>query len=374
LEIGGIALAELLQVGITCDFATEGRGLLDGVLADAFESVPGLSYQYMPASGPIADPDCAGLYDAIIALRVQFTAASLQGVERLAVISRWGVGCDMIDIAACTDNDVAVCITPDAVRRPVAEGVVCLMLALCKHLLVKDRLARTGRWDEKTKYVGRCLVGRAVGSVGVGNIGAEVLRLLKVFSPGRLLVYDPYVSTEQLQGLAVEQVDLDTLLRESDLVTINCPLTPETHHLIGERELALMKPTACLVNTSRGAVIDQVALAKALRAGWIAGAALDVFEEEPIASGDPLIAMDNVILSPHAIAWTEELVRDNGIGACENVLSVLRGEPPGSIVNREVLEHARFQAKLEELGRRWQALASRPRLSAQTSHCQREKR
>jgi phosphoglycerate dehydrogenase-like enzyme len=156
----------------------------------------------------------------------------------------------------------------------------------------------------------------------------------------------------------VEQVDLNTLLKESDLVTINCPLTPETHHLIGEPELALMKPTACLVNTSRGAVIDQVALTKALQAGWIAGAALDVFEEEPIAPDDPLIAMDNAILSPHAIAWTEELVRDNGIGACENMLSVLRGEPPGNIVNREVLEHARFQEKLKELGRRWQALAS----------------
>lgn len=358
MEIGRIALAEQFRVGITCDFATEGHGLLDGALADAFQPVPGLSYEYIPAGGPVVDADDADVYDAIIALRVQFTASSLQGVRRLAVISRWGVGYDMIDIAACTDNDVAVCVTPDAVRHPVAEGVVCLMLGLYKHILMKDRLVRTGRWAEKHRYVGRCLAGRAVGSVGVGNIGAEVLRLLKVFSPGRLLVYDPYVSTEQLLGLAVEQVDLDTLLRESDLVTINCPLTPETHHLIGERELALMKPTACLVNTSRGAVIHQEDLTKALQAGWIAGAALDVFEKEPIAPDDPLIAMDNVILAPHAIAWTEELVRDNGIGACENVLSVLRGEPPANIVNREVLEHARFQLKLEELGRRWQALAN----------------
>ena len=112
----------------------------------------------------------------------------------------------------------------------------------------------------------------------------------------------------------MEQVDLDTLLRDSDLVTINCPLKAETHHLIGERELALMKPTACLINTSRGAVVDQAALAKALQTGAIAGAGLDVFEEEPIAPDDPLIALENVILAPHATAWTEELVRDNGIG------------------------------------------------------------
>jgi len=351
-------MTELFRVGITCDFATEGHGLLDGALADAFEPVPGLSYQYMPIGGLVVDADDADLYDAIIALRAQFTASSLQGVKRLAVISRWGVGYDMINIAACTDNDVAVCITPDAVRRPVAEGVVCLMLGLYKHLLIKDRLVRTGRWEEKHRYVGRCLAGRVIGSVGVGNIGREVLRLLKAFSLARLLVYDPYVSPRQLLGLDVEQVDLDTLLRESDLVTINCPLTPETHHLIGRRELALMKPTACLINTSRGAVIDQAALAKALQTGSIAGAGLDVFEEEPIAPDDPLIAMENVILVPHAIAWTEELVRDNGIGACENVLGVLRGEQPANVVNREVLKRSGFRAKLKELGRRWQAHAS----------------
>lgn len=350
-------MAELFRVGITGDFATEGQGLLDGALADVFDPVPGLSCQYMLAGGSVVDADDADLYDAIIALRAQFTASSLQGVRRLAVISRWGVGYDMIDIAACTDNDVAVCVTPDAVRRPVAEGIVCLMLGLYKHLLIKDRLVRSGRWQEKSRHVGRCLAGRIVGSVGVGNIGGEVLRLLKAFSPARLLVYDPYVSPRQLPEPDVEQVDLDTLLRESDLVTINCPLTPETHHLMGSRELALMKPTAILINTSRGAVVDQAALAQALQTRSIAGAGLDVFEEEPIAPDDPLIAMENVILTPHAIAWTEELVRDNGIGACQNVLTVLSGELPGDVVNREVLNRPGFRAKLKELGRRWHAHA-----------------
>jgi phosphoglycerate dehydrogenase-like enzyme len=191
--------------------------------------------------------------------------------------------------------------------------------------------------------------------VGVGNIGAEVLRLLRVFDPARLLAYDPYATPQQWPGPHVERVDLDTLLRESDLVTINCPLTPETYRLVGGRELALMKPTAVLVNTSRGAVIDQAALIKALQAGSIAGAGLDVFEEEPIAPDHPLASMENVILAPHAIAWTEELIRDNGIGACENVLSVLRGELPGNVVNCEVLRCPGFRAKLKELGRRWRA-------------------
>jgi len=351
-------MPEPFRVGITADFATDAPGLLDRALAEILEPMPGLSYEHMPPKLPVAQAADLDRYDAIIALRAEFTASSLRGTKRLAVISRWGVGYETVDIGACTDNDIAVCITPDAVRRPVAEGVVCLMLALYKRLMMKDHLVRSGRWGEKSRYVGRCLHGRTIGSVGMGNIGAEVLRLLTAFGPERLLVYDPYISGGQWPGLDVEQVQLDALLSESDLVTINCPLTPETHHLIGGRELGLMKPTACLINTSRGAVVDQTALTKALQAGSIAGAGLDVFEEEPIAPDDPLINMENVILTPHAIAWTEELVRDNGTGACENALTVLRGELPMNVVNPDVLERLGFQAKLKVLGRRWQAVAS----------------
>jgi phosphoglycerate dehydrogenase-like enzyme len=137
-------------------------------------------------------------------------------------------------------------------------------------------------------------------------------------------------------------------------VCINCPLTKATFHLVGEQQIERMKPSALLINTARGPIIDQAALTRALQAGRIAGAALDVFEQEPLAADDPLIRLDNVILSPHAIAWTDELVRDNGNGACENVLTVLRGEIPAYTVNREVIERPGFQAKLRALRERWQ--------------------
>lgn len=349
-------MAEPLCVGITRDFLTEGAGLLDDVLLEMFGSVQGVVYEHIPRGGRVAEPDQIRSYDAIIALHLHFAPQSFEGIDRLAIIARWGVGYDMIDVPACTEHDIALCITPDAVRRPVAEGVIGMMLALSKHLLIKDRLTRTGRWHEKTAYVGKGLENRVMGCIGMGNIGAEVIRLLKPFDVARLLVCDPYVSAEQAADIGAELVDLDTLLKEADFVSINCPLTEETHHLLSEREFSLMKPTAYLINTARGPIVDQVALTKALQAAQIAGAALDVFEKEPIEPDDPLIEMENVILTPHGIAWTEELSRGNGVGACQNVLTVLRGDEPRHVVNKEVVNRPGFQAKLGRLRQRWQAL------------------
>jgi phosphoglycerate dehydrogenase-like enzyme len=343
------------RVGITADFRTEGSGVLDGVLEAQFGPQPAIAYEYMPDLLPEVTPAQVQRYDAIISLAVRFTANTLRDAERLVTIARWGVGYDMIDTQACTDNNVLLCITRDAVRRPVAEGIVTLLLALTKQLLVHDRLVRTGRWDAKTSYPGTGLRGRTLGTVGVGNIGGELARLLRPFDLRRILAYDPYVSSAQAAEIGVELVDLDTLMAEADFVSINCPLTKDTFHLIGERQIERMQPSALLINTSRGPVVDQAALTRALVARRIAGAALDVFEQEPLASDDPLTLLDNVILTPHAIAWTDELVRDNGVGACENVLTILRGEVPAHTVNREVIARPGFQAKLRALRERWQS-------------------
>jgi phosphoglycerate dehydrogenase-like enzyme len=345
----------LFRVGITADFRTEASGLLDPVLAEQFSALPTIEYEFMPDLRPEVTTAQIRDYDAVISLAVRFTSATLRDAERLVTIARWGVGYDMIDTQACTDNDVLLCITRDAVRRPVAEGIVTLLLALTKHVLIKDRLVRSGRWDAKTSYQGIGLRGRTVGTVGVGNIGGELVRLLRPFDLRRILAYDPYVSSAQAAELGVELVDLDTLMAESDFVSINCPLTKDTFHLIGERQIQRMQPSALLINTSRGPVVDQVALTRALQARRIAGAALDVFEQEPLATDDPLIQLDNVILSPHAIAWTNESSRDNGVGACENVLTILRGEVPAHTVNREVIGRPGFQAKLRALQERWQS-------------------
>ena len=175
------------------------------------------------------------------------------------------------------------------------------------------------------------------------------MQLLQPFELGRLLAYDPYVTVAQAADLGVQMVDLDTILTESDFVCINCPLTKETFHLVDEPQLRRMKPTALLINTARGPIVDQAALTCALQQGWIAGAALDVFEQEPLPASDPLAQLDNVILSPHAIAWTDDLARGNGVGACQNVLTVLRGEVPEHTVNREVIDRPGFQAKMPRL-------------------------
>jgi phosphoglycerate dehydrogenase-like enzyme len=340
------------RVGISADFKTEGAGLLEPILPEQFGSRPDIELEFMPELKPEITPDQLQAYDAIITLHLHYTAESLRGADRLLALARWGVGYDMIDVPACTDNDVLLCITRDAVRRPVAEAIMALLLALTRHLLIKDHLVRSGRWNEKTAYPGLGLAGRTLGSIGVGNIGAELFRLLQPFNLGRLLATDPYVNQAQATVMGVAMVDLETLLAESDFVCINCPLTSETFHLLGEPQLRRMKPTALLINTARGPIVDQVALTQALQEGWIAGAGLDVFEQEPLPPDDPLTQLDNVILAPHGLAWTDQLAHGNSVGACQNVLTILRGEIPAHVVNREVIDRPGFQAKLQRLRER----------------------
>jgi phosphoglycerate dehydrogenase-like enzyme len=235
----------------------------------------------------------------------------------------------------------------------VAEAIVTFFLALAKKLPAKDQLVRSGRWDLKAQTSGLGLSGKTVGSVGSGNIGGEMFRLLGPFDLGRRLVYDPYLSQERANTMNVELVDLQTIFRDSDFVAVNCPHTAETEGMIGAELFALMKPTAYFVNTARGPIVRQADLTAALQAGQLAGAGLDVFEEEPLPTDHPLIGMENVILSPHALAWTDDLYRDNGVGAIENILQVFQGKLPKYIVNRAVTEQADFQAKLEKFRTRW---------------------
>lgn len=350
-------MADKFHIGVSSDFRTDVPGALEPVLARILDPLPYVTWDYYDsppdrAVSPAAIADC----DGVIVLASHFRAESFTGNDRPAVIARWGVGYDRIDTAAATANDVLLAITVDAVRRPVAEAIVTLLLALAKKLPAKDRLVRTGRWDLKAQTFGLGLTGKTLGSVGVGNIGGEMFRLFAPFDFGRRIAYDPYTSPERAAALGVELVDLETVFRESDFVTVNCPLTPETHGIVNRERLALMKPTAFLINTARGPIVNQADLTAALQAGQIAGAGLDVFEEEPLDVNHPLTQMENVILSPHALAWTDELYQLNGELACENVLAVLRGETPRWPVNREVLARPGYQAKLAALQARWREL------------------
>jgi phosphoglycerate dehydrogenase-like enzyme len=336
------------EVGFSADFLDEkailvfpdiGLSLLDGV--------HGLSFDFLKDYRSEYEPDQLRNLDVVISLKPKVTETSLNGVDRLCAIGRCGVGYDNVDLQACTKRDIAVFITPAAVVRPVAESIVLFVLALSHNLVMKDRLVRRGQWTESTRQLGSEPRDRIVGTIGLGNIAKEAIHLLRPFGPARFLAFDPYVSSAEAERLGAEKTSLDELLYVADYVLVNCALTPETRGLIGECQLGRMKPTAVIINTARGPIIEQESLVRALETKQIRGAAIDVFETEPLEKSSPLLALDNVILTSHSIAWTEELFRDMGRADCEGALAVMRGEVPKNIVNRDVLERPGFLKKLE---------------------------
>ena len=338
----------MFRIGVTPDFYVEAGEHLEPMLKEQMASLIGIECGPMPPQpSKLATPEALDQFDAIFSLALKIEESSLIGIERLAVVARWGVGYDMIDVDALTAADVMLCITPNAVKRPVAEAILTLIFALAKNLFQQDRITRAGGWRKDLKRLGTTLPGKTLGSVGCGNIARELFSLARPLGFSRILACDPYV--KECPG--VELVDMNTLFRESDFVAVNTLLNKSTRGLIGEREFRAMKPTAFFINTARGPIVQHDALVKALRENWIAGAGIDVFPVEPPPAGDPLFALENVIVSPHGIAWTDSLMHDNGSEAFENVLAIARGELPGGIVNRDVIARPGFQKKLKRYGR-----------------------
>jgi D-3-phosphoglycerate dehydrogenase len=330
-------------IGVSPDFFTDAKGSFEFALDALCQRQPHVQWEAMP------DPVSLLGYDAILALATAVDATNLAGpaAARFLLVARWGVGYDKIDTGALTAFGAALAITPGAVRTPVAEAIFTLMLALAKNLRAQDQVARAGRWRADLPGMGRNLRGMTLGSVGFGNIAREMFRLAAPFGFARLLGADPYGDPEAAHGLGVELVSLDEVMRAADVVTINCLLNDSTRGLIGERELRLMKSTAYFINTARGPIVQEAALVRALEQRWIAGAGLDVYEQEPPRPDHPLFALDNVIVTPHGLPWTQELARDNSLEACANLEAVAQGKPPHGLVNREVLANPAFAAKLE---------------------------
>ncbi|NKB65683.1 MAG: dehydrogenase [Candidatus Latescibacteria bacterium] len=283
--------------------------------------------------------------NGLIALTPAVTAKSLQGAGHLLAIARFGVGYDMVDVPACTEADVALLIATGAVDRPVAEATVGWMIALTHHMRIKDQLLRQGRWAERSGYMGRELRQRTFGAVGLGGIARAVLKLLAPFDMNPPLAFDPYADPEVARSLGVELVELDALMERADFVSVHCPLNDQTKGLIGAEQLARMKGDAYLINTARGGIVDEEPLYQALAQDRIAGAALDCFVGEPIESPHPFGELDNVLLAPHSIAWTDELFRDIGRMAVQNMIDLSLGRPPRGVVNPEVLQRPGFQEK-----------------------------
>lgn len=335
------------RVGFSADFLDEkGELVFPDIGLSLLGDSPHLAYEFLNEYRSEYVPAQLQDFDVLISLKPRVTADSLKGVDRLCAIGRCGVGYDNVDLAACTERDIAVYITPTAVIRPVAESIVLQVLALSHNLVLKDRWVRQGKWVESTRTLGREPRDRIVGTIGLGNIASEAIRLLRPFGVARFLAFDPYAPTGKAQEVGAEICDLSTVLRESDYLLINCALTNETRGLIGAREFGLIKQGAFLINTARGPIVQQSALIDALKGGRLRGAALDVFEKEPLEMDSPLLAMDNVILTSHSVAWTVELFRDMGRMDCEGALAVQRGEPPPHVVNPDVLLHPRFLEKL----------------------------
>jgi D-3-phosphoglycerate dehydrogenase len=346
------------KVSLSADFLNEDRKLIfPDIGLSLLDSEPVVSYEFLAEYRPEYVPEQLAGADVLISLKPRVTAASLQGLERLCAIGRCGVGYDNVDLAACTEHDIAVYITPAGVVRPMASSIVLMVLALSHNLVLKDRMMRAGHWVESTRRLGREPRGRTVGTIGLGNIACETVRLLRTFDVGRFLAFDPYVTQAKAADLGVQLVALDDLLRQSDYVLVNCPYTPATRHLIAERELGLMNPRAVLINTARGPIIDQAALVRALQSRAIAGAALDVYEKEPLENDSPLLKLENVILTSHSVGWTEELFRDMGRIDCEGAIAVSQGRAPSNVVNREVLERPGFLNKLRKYAERRKEMA-----------------
>ena len=342
----------MFRVGLTVDFLRpDGRQAFPDIDLGPLDRADGVEWHCLEEGADEVPPEAAADCDALLVLGPRISAATLEDAGRLAVVARIGVGYDSVDVDACTRAGAALTITPDGVRRSVASAAMAFLLALAHRLPLKDRLTREGRWAEKAGYMGIGLRGRTLGVVGLGNIGREVCRLCAPFEMN-LLAADPVADVETAAGVGARLVTLPELLAEADFVLVCCALTPETRHLIGPEELDRMKPAAHLINVARGPIVDQAALTAALREGAIAGAALDVFEEEPVDPADPILRLDNVIVAPHALSWTDESFRMMGESAFAGILAVSEGRPPGHVVNGEVLETESFRARLAACARR----------------------
>ncbi|MEM2875863.1 MAG: hydroxyacid dehydrogenase [Candidatus Bathyarchaeia archaeon] len=279
-----------------------------------------------------------------ITRNIMSSSKSLRGVVA------YGVGYDHIDVEAASEKGIYVTNARGANAESVAEHTFALILSLSRKIIKTHLFVKEGCWRSREEanlpkwLTPSALHGKTIGIIGFGNIGSRVGRIALAYGM-RVLVYDPYIPADRVKEAGACPTDLETLMKSSDYVTIHCALSDETRGMIGEDEIRLMKPTAYLINVSRGRVIVEEALIEALRMGRIAGAGLDVFAEEPIAHDNPLLTLDNVVLTPHIAGGSKEALDNVSLTVCEETLRILRGEIPLNIVNRSMLEGRGYRLK-----------------------------
>jgi phosphoglycerate dehydrogenase-like enzyme len=343
------------RVALTADFYHEqGNPKFRDVGLSLFDAVPQIqSFRLEEFRKELTADQLNGVHGVIV-LTPAVTRATVLRSQDLLAVGRFGVGYDGVDVQACTDAGVVVFITAGAVDRSVAEATVGWMIALTHHMRAKDILVRTGRWNDRSNFMGCELRGRTFGTVGLGGIARATVGLLASFGMNQPLAFDPYIDSSVAPSIGARQVGLNELMGEADFISIHCPLNEKTRNLIGEAEIQLMKPTAYLLNTARGGIVNEDALFRALKEQRIAGAAIDCFADEPVTTNHPFAELDNVLLAPHSIAWTDELFRDIGRMACQGMIDLAQRRRPKGVVNPAVFERPEFDEK-------WQRLCKLPK-------------
>ena len=325
------------KLGITRDVLdSTGQPSFGTAALKVLDTSPAIAWEYLPERITEVTPDLASRYDGLYVNSPKVTRNSVGRADcTLKIIARHGVGYDSIDVKALSERGIVLTNTPFAIRRPVAVAALTMIFALAGRLPTKDRLTRQNRWHERTNHMGVGLTTRTIGLIGAGGIGEELLKLAKPFF-ARLLAADPYARPARLAELGAELVSLDRVIGEADFVVVCCLLNDETFHLVNAARLALMKPTAFLISLARGPIIDEPALIEVLRNNRIAGAGIDVFEKEPVDPANPLLTLDNVVLTPHSLCWTDECFHEMASTGLRSIVDVSLGKRPVHVVNPDI--------------------------------------
>ena len=320
----------MYKILIIQPFHDDGVALLKARDDITYEVIDGGSVEEMQAK--IVDADGVTIRTALLPGKV------LECAERLKVVSRHGVGFDNVDLDMLNERGIPMALTADANASSVAEHVLFMMLHLAKRGFRYDQATRAGEWAIRNSFETADIGGRHVLIIGFGRIGREVARLCQAFRM-QISVYDPYVAADIIQAAGCRPVDdFRTVLGETDVLTVHMPLTEDTRNLIGPSELSALPDHAFVINCARGGIVDETALGSALTSGGIAGAGLDVFEQEPPAKDNPLLELNNVIFSPHSAGLTLECAKRMAISTARNVLAGIDGHlDPAMVVNKNVL-------------------------------------
>jgi len=287
----------------------------------------------------------AGNISAVVARVERITRRIIENAPGLEVIGQHGVGVDNIDVKAATDQGVLLVNAPASNFMSVAEHAVMMMLGLARRVIESDSAVRKDDFQFRERFYPGEINGKKLFALGLGRIGTEVAKKCRLAFNMKVLAYDPYVSELEMLSMGVKKVDLDEGLKEADVVSIHLPLTDKTRQIIAEREIALLKPHTFLINVSRGGVVKQDDLVRALKEGRIRGAGLDVFDPEPPKPGDPILELPNVILSPHFAGDTYEAKQRVSTSLANDILTVLKGNLPRFLVNPEVFKSKKILAK-----------------------------